>query len=70
MATVKLCDKCGTISDVSAMVTVYRKRKCRNQHDGDYVTGIQADYDLCEKCAREVELLIINEEKADKPIFT
>ena len=70
MAMIKQCDMCKTIKDVTGMVTVYRKRKCRNQHDGEYVASIQADYDLCEKCAREIELLFISAEKADETIFT
>lgn len=70
MAIIKQCDRCRAITDVDGMVTVFRKRKCRNQHDGEYTTGIQADYDVCEKCAREIELLFIDAEKADEIIFT
>ena len=70
MAIIKQCDKCGTITDVEGLITVYRKRKCCNQHDGEYITGIQADYDVCEKCAREIELLFISKEKADETIYT
>lgn len=70
MAIIKQCDRCGTIADVSALITIKRKRKCRNQHDGEYVTSVQADYDVCEKCAREVELLFISEEIANETIFT
>ena len=70
MAIIKRCDNCGTINNVSAVITVYRKRKCCNQHDGEYVTSIQADYDLCEKCAREIELKFISAKKADETIFT
>ena len=69
MAIIRQCDKCGTITDVDALITIKRKRKCRNQHDGDFITSIQADYDLCEKCARDVELLFISEQKADEAIF-
>lgn len=70
MAIIRQCDKCKTIVDVDALVTISRKRKCRNQHDGEYITIIQADYDLCEKCAREIELLFISVEKADEVILT
>lgn len=72
MAIIKKCDKCGMISitDVDAMISINRKRKCRNQHDGEYTTTIQADYDLCEKCARDVELLFISVKKADEVILT
>ena len=70
MAIIRQCDKCKTIVDVDALVTISRKRKCRNQHDGEYITRIQADYDLCEKCAREIELLFISVEKADEVILT
>lgn len=70
MAIIKQCDKCGTITDVDAIVTIERRRKCRNQHDGEYTTAMQADYDLCEKCARDVELLFITKEKADEVILT
>lgn len=70
MAIIKQCDKCKTLTDVTGLVTIYRKRKCRNQHDGDYMTMLQADYDVCEKCAREIELLFIDSDKADEVIFT
>lgn len=36
---------------------------------GEYIRKVQADYDLCEKCAREIELFFISEEKADAKIF-
>ena len=70
MAIIKQCDLCKSIVGVDATVTVCRKRKCRNQHDGEYVTSIQADYDLCEKCARAIELNFISVEKADEVILT
>lgn len=70
MAIIKQCDKCKTIVDVGALITINRKRKCINQHDGEYIASIQADYDLCEKCAREIELLFISVEKADELIMT
>jgi len=70
MAIIKQCDLCKSIVGVDAMVTVCRKRKCRNQHDGEYVTNIQADYDLCEKCARTIELNFISAEKADEVVLT
>ncbi len=69
MAIIKQCDKCGTITGVEATVEVLRKRKCRSQHDGEYTTSISATYDLCEKCAREIELNFISEEKADETIL-
>lgn len=70
MSLIKQCDKCGTTVGVSAMVTVERKRKCCNQHDGEYVTSVTAEYDLCEKCAREVELIFVSAEEADGIMFT
>jgi len=70
MAIIKQCDKCKTIVGVDALITINRKRKCVNQNDDEYITSIQADYDLCEKCAREVELLFITVEKADQVIIT
>ena len=70
MAIIKQCDKCKTIVDVDALITINRKRKCINQHDGEYITSIQADYDLCEKCARAIELNFISVEKADEVILT
>lgn len=70
MAIIKQCDRCKTIVGVDAMISINRKRKCRNQHDGQYLTSIQTDYDLCEKCAREIELLFISVEKADEVIMT
>ena len=70
MAIIKQCDKCKTIVNVDALITIKRKRKCFNQHDGEYYSSIQADYDLCEKCAKEIELLLISEEIADKVILT
>ena len=70
MAIIRQCDMCKTIVDVDALIIISRKRKCRNQHDGEYITSIQADYDLCEKCAREIELLFISVEKADEVILT
>jgi hypothetical protein len=70
MAIIKQCDRCKTIVGVDAMISINRKRKCRNQHDGQYLASIQADYDLCEKCAREIELLFISVEKADEVIMT
>lgn len=70
MAIIKQCDRCKTIVGVDALITIKRKRKCINQHDGEYSTSIPADYDLCEKCAREIELLLISAEKADEVIMT
>lgn len=70
MAIIKQCDKCKTLIGVDALITINRKRKCKNQHDGEYSTSMQADYDLCEKCAREIELLFISAEKADEVIMT
>jgi len=69
MAIIKQCDKCGTLTNVNALITINRKRKLYNQHDGDYIDSVPVDFDLCEKCAREVELLFISEEKADARIF-
>ena len=69
MALVKQCDKCKTLVDVDALITINRKRKCCSQHDGEYFGTAEAQYDLCEKCAREIELLFISEEKADEVIF-
>ena len=70
MAIIKQCDRCKTIVGVDALITINRKRKCINQHDGEYVTSIQADYDLCEQCARVIELNFISVEKADEVIMT
>ena len=70
MAIIKQCDKCKTITDVDSSISITRKRKCRNQHDGEYTAMIPADYDLCEKCATEIELLFISEEKAKEVINT
>ena len=70
MAIIRQCDRCGTIDDVSAMISITRKRQCCNQHDREYATEITADYDLCQTCARKIELLFISEEKADKTIMT
>ena len=68
MAIIKQCDKCGTITNVDALVTINRKRILYHPHDGEYTGKVPADYDLCEKCAREIELLFISEEKADAKI--
>ena len=68
MAIIKQCDKCGTLTDVDALITIKRKRKFYNQHDGDFIDSVPADFDLCEKCARDVELLFISEEIADARI--
>ena len=70
MAIIKQCDKCKTLNDVGALITITRRRECRNQHDGTYFSAVQADYDLCEKCAREIEMLFISAEKADEIIMT
>jgi len=70
MAIIKQCDKCGTITNVEALITIKRKRVCKNQHDGEYITSVQANYDLCEQCARNVELLFITAQKADEIIYT
>lgn len=70
MAIIKQCDRCKTTVGVDAMISINRKRECRNKHDGQYFTSIQADYDLCEKCARDIELLFISVEKADETIMT
>lgn len=70
MAIIKQCDRCKTIVGVDALITICRKRKCRNQHDGEYVTDITAEYDVCDKCAREIELIFISVEKADEIILT
>lgn len=65
MATVKICDKCGeTVYDESS-VTIVRKRSYINQHDGGYFNSEPVKYDLCEDCARSLEIMIIGEEKAD-----
>jgi len=69
MAIIKQCDKCKTIVDVDSMISITRKRRCRNQHDGEYTTMIQADYDLCEKCAKEIERMFISEEKMNEVIL-
>ena len=69
MAIIKQCDRCKTIVGVDALITINRKRKCINQHDGEYFASIQADYDLCEKCAREIELNFISAENADEVIL-
>jgi hypothetical protein len=69
MAIIKQCDKCKTITGVDCSIHIERKRKCRNQHDGEYTMMIPADYDLCEKCAKEIELLFISEEKANEVII-
>jgi hypothetical protein len=69
MAIIKQCDKCGTITNVDALLTIRRKRKLCNQHDGEYSDSVPADFDLCEKCAREIELLFISKEKADAVIY-
>lgn len=69
MAIIKQCDKCGTITNVDALLTIKRKRVLCNQHDGEYIDSVPADFDLCEKCAREIELLFISQEKADAVIF-
>lgn len=70
MAIIKQCDKCKTIVGVDALITIKRIRKCFNQHDGEYCASIQADYDLCEKCAREIELLLAEKELVDAVIPT
>ena len=69
MAIIRQCDKCGTITEVSATVEIIRKRICCSPHDGENISSISATYDLCEKCAREIELNFITEEKADETIF-
>lgn len=69
MAIIKQCDMCKTLLNVDASITITRKRKLKNQHDGEYTSSVQADYDLCEKCARQIELLFISAEKADETIF-
>ena len=69
MAIIKQCDKCGTIKNVDAFISIKRKRMFSNQHDGYYINSVPADFDLCEKCAREIELLFISEEKADAVIY-
>ncbi len=69
MAIIKQCDKCKTITGVNCSIRIERKRRCQNQHDGEYTAMIPADYDLCEKCAKEIELLLISEEKANEAII-
>lgn len=61
MASIRQCDKCKTITDVTAYVKLYRKRKLRNQYDGEYVETTESAYDLCENCARELEVLIFGD---------
>ena len=68
MAIIKRCDKCGAL-EVEAMITIYRKRKFRNQHDGDYETMANGEFDVCEKCAREIELNFVSAKEADKRIL-
>ena len=68
MAIIRRCDKCGAL-DVKAMVTVRRRRKFRNQHDGDYTTEANFEFDVCDNCAREIELLFVSEEEADQVII-
>lgn len=70
MAKLTKCDRCGTIENVEdGQITITRKRCYRSQHDGEFVRNTISHYDVCEKCAREIELLFIGEEEADETIF-
>lgn len=70
MAAITKCDRCGTTENADGMITILRERKCKNQHDGEYTMRASTFYDVCEKCAREIELLFVSEEEADKTILT
>lgn len=61
MATIKQCDKCKTTTDVTAWVTLYRKRTLPVQQKGKCVETTGDEYDLCENCARELEVLIVGD---------
>lgn len=70
MAKITKCDRCGTIENVKdGQISITRERRFINQHDGEFVRSMISCYDVCEKCAREIELLFVSEEEADKNIF-
>ena len=57
MAKVVQCDKCGTVPAMSQLIT-FLERDFQDQHDGNYRTRVKRKYDLCDKCANEIELTI------------
>jgi len=65
MATVKHCDKCGAVMEGDSAVMIRRKRKCWNQFDGEYTQTKNITYDVCERCAREIELDFVGEDEID-----
>ena len=69
MATIKQCDRCKSIVDVKGTVTIHRERQCLSQFDGLYSSMVRSEYDVCAKCAREIELLFIVAEKADEVVM-
>ena len=69
IATIKQCDRCGSIIDVKASISINRERKCLAQFDGLYTSMVKTEYDVCAKCARDIELLFITAEKADEVLI-
>lgn len=57
MAKAIVCDKCGTVGAQSQLIT-FLEREFEDQHDGIYKTRVRREYDLCDKCANEIELSI------------
>ena len=71
MALVRICDKCHKpLDDKASKFISFRIRKCCNQHDGSYETRIRKDYDLCDKCAKEIESLICPKSNLEEVIYT
>ena len=41
MAKITKCDRCGTIENVEdGKISITRKRRYRNQHDGEFVRSV------------------------------
>lgn len=57
MASVRVCDKCKAIGAESYFVS-FREHTHIHQHDGKYKRRDRSKYDLCDKCAGEIEKMI------------
>lgn len=69
MAVLTQCDKCKTLDDVVGKIAITRRRTFQNQHDGVFTKLTIEEYDVCEKCAEEIEALLTDPKKMNKIEF-
>lgn len=54
MATVKKCDKCGTIGAENTFYTIINRKYHDIDSNEDYSRRERIAFDLCDKCAHDV----------------